>query len=84
MGRIAEQLYKLSVLSTGLYGSTQGWHNTVGREINRITDGGLDSIVQHTPALVQPVVEMAPYALLLYTAMELGGRMLAKRKLNVK
>ena len=84
MGKITEQLYKISALSTGLYGSAQGWHHTVSGEVNRITNGGLDSIVQHTPALVQPVVEIAPYALLLYTAMELGGRMLAKRKLTVK
>lgn len=84
MGRIAEALYKVSALSTGLYGSTQGWHDSVNRGVNNISNGSLDSIVNATPAFVQPVVEMAPYALLLYTAMELGGRVLSKRKLTVQ
>ena len=84
MGRIAEQLYKVGALTTGLYGTTQGWQMRINDGINKMTNGSLDNLVHNAATFIQPMVELAPYALTLYAAMELGGRALAKRKLTVQ
>ncbi|MEK6984115.1 MAG: hypothetical protein AABX33_06075 [Nanoarchaeota archaeon] len=74
MGIILSNIYEVSVLTTGLYGMTKDWHLRFANRLNKISEGRLESILQKTPRIVQPVAEIAPYALTLYTAMELGGR----------
>ena len=49
-----------------------------------MTNGKLEEMVKAAPAIVQPAIELLPYALIVYAAMELGGRMLGNRQVSIQ
>ena len=84
MGKIIAHTYRIGALTTGMYGTIQNWHAGLNNGINQMTNGKLEEMVKAAPAIVQPAIELLPYALIVYAAMELGGRMLGNRQVSIQ